>query len=179
MVIGMKKLFVIFIVLVIGFFFVEIDKNILIPDNAIRFRVIANSNLNNDQEIKKLVSKELQKELYKNLKDVKNIDDAREFLMSNTSSLEKSVEETLLKNNMDPVFDVNYGINHFPEKVYNGVEYKAGEYESLVVTLGEGVGDNWWCVLFPPVCLMEAEEVKDSKDIEYKFFVKELIDKYF
>lgn len=175
----MKKLFVIGLVLVIGFFFIEVDKNILIPEDAIRFRVIANSNLDNDQEIKKIVSKELQKELYNSLKDVKNVDEARSLLKNNTISLEKSVEETLLQNNMNPVFDINYGMNYFPEKIYNGVEYKAGEYESLVVTLGEGVGDNWWCVLFPPLCLMEAEEVKDSEKIEYKFFVQELIDKYF
>lgn len=175
----MKKLFVIALVLIIGFFFIEVDKNILIPDNAIRFRVIANSNLDNDQEIKKIVSKELQKELYNSLKDVKNVDEARNILNDNITTLEKSVEQTLLQNNMNPVFDINYGMNYFPEKIYNGVEYKAGEYESLVVTLGEGVGDNWWCVLFPPLCLMEAEEVKDSEKIEYKFFVQELIDKYF
>ena len=175
----MKKLFVIGIVLVIGFFFIEVDKNILIPEDAIRFRVIANSNLDNYQEIKKIVSKELQKELYNSLKDVKNVDEARSLLKNNTLALEKSIEETLLQNNMNPIFDINYGMNYFPEKIYNGVEYKAGEYESLVVTLGEGVGDNWWCVLFPPLCLMEAEEVKDSEKIEYKFFVQELIDKYF
>ena len=175
----MKKLFVIGLVLIIGFFFIEVDKNILIPDNAIRFRVIANSNLDNDQEIKKIVSKELQKELYNSLKDIKNVDEARSLLKNNTLSLEKSVEETLLQNDMNPIFDINYGMNYFPEKIYNGVEYKAGEYESLVVTLGEGVGDNWWCVLFPPLCLMEAEEVKDSEKIEYKFFVQELMDKYF
>ena len=175
----MKKLFVIGLILVIGFFFIEVDKNILIPEDAIRFRVIANSNLDNDQEIKKIVSKELQKELYNSLKDVKNVDEARNLLRNNTISLEKSIEETLLQNNMNPIFDINYGMNYFPEKIYNGVEYKAGEYESLVVTLGEGVGDNWWCVLFPPLCLMEAEEVKDSEKIEYKFFVQELIDKYF
>ena len=175
----MKKLFVIGLVLVIGFFFIEVDKNILIPEDAIRFRVIANSNLDNDQEIKKIVSKELQKELYNSLKDVKNVDEARSLLKNNTLALEKSIEETLLQNNMNPIFDINYGMNYFPEKIYNGVEYKAGEYESLVVTLGEGVGDNWWCVLFPPLCLMEAEEVKDSEKIEYKFFLQELIDKYF
>ena len=60
-------------------------------------------------------------------------------------------------------------------KDYVGVKYPEGEYESLVITLGEGKGDNWWCVLFPPLCLVEAEE---HTDVEYKFFVKEIIDKY-
>ena len=66
--------------------------------------------------------------------------------------------------------------NYFPKKVYKGVEYKEGLYESLVVTLGKGEGNNWWCVLFPPICMIEAEE---SSDIEYTTMVKEVINKYF
>ena len=54
--------------------------------------------------------------------------------------------------------------------------YNEGYYESVVVTLGEGLGDNWWCVLFPPLCMIEAEE---STDVEYTTIVKEVIDKYF
>ena len=56
------------------------------------------------------------------------------------------------------------------------IKYKEGNYESLVVTLGDGSGDNFWCVLFPPLCLLEAEDT--NNEVEYKFFVKELIDKY-
>ena len=50
-------------------------------------------------------------------------------------------------------------------------------YESLVITLGTGEGDNWWCVLFPPLCLVEADE-NTTSDAEYTFFIKEIIDKY-
>lgn len=73
-------------------------------------------------------------------------------------------------------FKINYGSNYFPEKKYKGITYKEGYYESLVITLGEGKGDNWWCVLFPPLCLIEADE---SRNVEYKSFVKEMFDKYF
>ena len=48
-----------------------------------------------------------------------------------------------------------------------------------MVTLGNGQGKNFWCVLFPPLCLLEAEEGKEEKEVEYKSFVKEMIDKYF
>ena len=57
----------------------------------------------------------------------------------------------------------------------NNGAYKEGNYESLVVKLGEGKGENFWCVLFPPLCLMEA---KESETYEYKLFVKEIFDKY-
>ena len=76
-------------------------------------------------------------------------------------------------------FQINYGMNYFPEKVYKGVKYADGDYQSLVVTLGEGKGDNWWCVLFPPLCLLEAEETEETTEVEYQFFVKELIDQFF
>ena len=81
-------------------------------------------------------------------------------------------------DNYDNNVEVNYGMNYFPEKTYKGVKYKEGEYESLVVTLGKGEGNNFWCVLFPPLCLLEAEE-DDTNEVEYTSFVKELIDKYF
>lgn len=175
----MKKVIVGLIVLVIGFYFYQVSDNVLIPKDAIRFRVIANSNSESDQEIKKIVSNTLQKELYSSLIDVKSVDEAREVLKNSTSILEENIQKTLLENNTKEVFNINYGMNYFPEKIYNGVEYKAGEYESLVVTLGSGIGDNWWCVLFPPLCLMEAEEVRDSDEVQYRFFIKEIIDKYF
>ena len=63
-----------------------------------------------------------------------------------------------------------------PEKEYKGVKYKEGEYKSLLVTLGKGEGDNFWCVLFPPLCMMQTEE---TSEIEYKFLIKETLEKYF
>ena len=74
-------------------------------------------------------------------------------------------------------YDLNYGYNYFPEKSYKGINYPAGEYESLVVTLGDGLGDNWWCVLFPPLCLLEASE-SDLDEAEYTFYFKDIINKF-
>ena len=89
-----------------------------------------------------------------------------------------ALEKEMKNDNYDNNVEVNYGMNYFPEKTYKGVKYKEGEYESLVVTLGKGEGNNFWCVLFPPLCLLEAEE-DDTNEVEYTSFVKELIDKYF
>ncbi|MEI3507940.1 MAG: stage II sporulation protein R [Bacilli bacterium] len=87
----------------------------------------------------------------------------------------KEVGDVLQREKYDKNYQVNFGSNYFPEKEYKGVKYEEGYYEFLLVTLGEGKGDNWWCVLFPPLCLIEADE---STDVEYKSIVKELIDKY-
>ena len=80
-------------------------------------------------------------------------------------------------NDYNVKFKINYGENYFPEKNYKGVKYEEGYYESLVVTLGTGYGDNWWCVLFPPLCLMEAK-IDDNTDIDYGLFVKDIFNKY-
>lgn len=147
----------------------------LIPDEAIRLRVIANSNSDYDQNIKMKVKDELQKEMYNLLKDTKGIEEARNVINNNLSNIDASIYKTLQTNNYDLTYKINFGYNYFPAKEYKGITYEEGMYESLYVTIGKGEGDNWWCVLFPPLCLIEAEE---SDEVEYKSFVQELIEKY-
>ena len=153
------------------------NEKVLIPEQAIRFRVIANSNSKEDQDTKMLVKNDLEKEIASDLKNSNSINTSRKILSSNVEKYEKLVVNTLNENNIKEEFKINYGLNYFPEKEYKGVTYKEGNYESLVVTLGSGEGNNWWCVLFPPLCLLEAEEM-ETEEIEYKSYVKEMIDKY-
>lgn len=154
------------------------EEEIIIPNEAIRFRVIAASNSQEDQQIKQKVKQVLQEDLTTLLQESSSIEDTRTILKNNISRFEGIITRTLLQNQADSLFKVHYGLNYFPEKVYKDIVYPSGYYESLVVTLGQGTGDNWWCVLFPPLCLMEATETETS-DIEYKLFVKDLIQKYF
>ncbi len=174
----MKKVILIIIAIFIIFTVNSKKEEMIIPKEAIRFRVIANSNQQKDQENKILVRDDIQKEITEDLNQSENIENARNTLKNNVSKYENIVSNTLAKNNMNTTYQVNYGMNYFPEKVYKGVKYEEGYYESLVVTLGNGLGDNWWCVLFPPLCLLEAEETEEKTEVEYKFFIQELIDKY-
>ena len=90
----------------------------------------------------------------------------------------KETEETNIKNlNEEAEYTIKYGMNYFPKKEYQGVIYEEGEYESLVVEIGDAQGDNFWCVLFPPLCLLEGEE-ENKDNIEYTSFIKEIIEKY-
>ena len=111
------------------------------------------------------------------LKDVTSIEEARNIIKSNLSNIDVEVKKSLKKQNSNQKYEINYGLNYFPEKNFKGVTYEEGYYESLVITLGEGKGDNWWCVLFPPLCMLEFDEVERS-DIEYKTFVGEILDRY-
>ena len=173
----LKKTFLLIIGIVFIYMFLGniITSKKLIPDNAIRIRVIPNSNSTYDQEMKKLVKEELQTDMYNLLKDVKGSSDARHVINDNLENVNSKINTIFVDNNYDMKYTVNFGLNYFPEKKYKGLKYDEGYYESLLVTIGEGAGDNWWCVLFPPLCLIEAEE---STDVEYTSFVKELVNKY-
>ena len=171
----MKKLII--PILIILFLFtknIKASENI-IPDDAIRLRVLANSNSKYDQEIKLQVRDQIQIDLYNLLKNTKGIDEAWKIIKENIPNLSLKVQKILEDENYDKNFNIDFGSHYFPQKNFKGVTYDEGYYESLLITLGEGKGDNWWCVLFPPLCIVEAEE---SDHIEYKSFIKELIDKY-
>lgn len=175
----MKKKIIVLLILTLAFIATNYEnKEVIIPKDSIRFRVIASSDNKKDQENKKIIANNLKEDITNTLKDSKNIEESRLALKSNINEFKANIDETIKTNNINETYTINYGNNYFPEKVYKGVKYKEGDYESLVVTLGDGSGENFWCVLFPPLCLLEGEEI-DSDDIEYSSFIKEVIDKYF
>ena len=151
------------------------EEYILIPNEAIRVRVIANSNLKYDIDVKEQVKDKITDEFNNILNDVSSIDDARIIIKNDLEEINNIVDKTLKELNYDKEYKINYGLNLFPEKEFNGIKYDSGFYESLVVTLGEGKGPNYWCVLYPPLCLLENEQ---NEEIEYKLLIKEIINKY-
>lgn len=173
----MKKITIIIAIIVIVLCIGKQEK-VIIPKEAIRFRVIANSNSIEDQNIKKKVVSNLNKNIQKLEFTPKNLSSSREQIKKSIPEFKETIEKTLQETSSNEKYTINYGMNYFPEKEYKGVIYEEGEYESIVITLGNGMGENFWCVLFPPLCLLEGEET-ESEDIEYTSFIKELIDKYF
>ena len=168
----MKKL-VIVLAIIITILSINKEEKVIIPKESIRFRVIANSNSEEDQQIKKDIVNNLSTSISQ-IETSKNIEDTRKNIKENLPLLEKVVDKTLTEKNMNRTFHINYGKNYFPKKEYKDVIYEAGEYESLVITLGDGEGENFWCVLFPPLCMID-----EDSDKEYKSLIKEIVDKYF
>ena len=162
---------IISIYIFIGYKFSDIE----IPGEALRIRILANSNSDYDQTVKNNVKEEIQDYVYNLLKDTKDINEARKIINSNLNSISLLTSKNLESQNYNLPFKINFGLNYFPKKEYKGIKYKEGYYESLLITLGSGKGDNWWCVLFPPLCLLEAEE---STEVEYTTVVSEILKKY-
>ena len=170
----MKKIVILILFILTFYLFVSdiMVKGLEIPENAIRIRVVPNSNSEYDQNIKTKVKNKLQSNMYDLLKDAKDSTEAERIINNNLNKIDNDINKLLIKEKYNKDYLLNYGYNYFPEKEYKGVTYKEGYYKSLMVTLGEGKGDNWWCVLFPPLCLIEEDNT------EYKSLVKEILDKF-
>lgn len=168
-----RKIFLVLFILVILYVYKTTEQNIFIPDKAIRLRVIPNSNNPEDINIKEKVKKYLETDIYTLTKDTTNIEDARTIISDYIPTIEENIGIIFTDNKYTLPYKVNYGLNYFPEKRYKGLTYAEGYYESLVISIGEANGDNWWCVLFPNFCLVDTKEKH-----EYKSYIKELINKY-
>ena len=168
----MKKLIIIIGLIILVLSGIK-EKQITIPKESIRFRIIANSNQKEDQELKKKIVKNLSKELLS--LNQNNILDTRNNIIKELPKFTEIVDKTLQEENKGEKFHIHYGKNYFPEKVYKNIVYPSGEYESVVITLGDGKGENFWCVLFPPLCLINDN---NTNQIEYQSLIKEIINKY-
>ena len=169
-----RKIFLLILGLIIIGVYSQNETELSIPDSSIRLRVIPNSNNSKDINIKEQVKDYLETDIYTLLKNTDNIDSARTIINNNIPKIETNIDNIFKDNNYNIPYEINFGLNYFPEKTYQGKTYKEGEYESLVIYIGEAQGDNWWCVLFPNFCLIDTE-----KDNEYKSYFKELLNKLF
>lgn len=166
--INLKKIVFLLFIFVIVVASISNKKELLIPSNAIRVRVIANSNDVKDQKTKIDVKNEVVSYLGSLLGNVDNYNEAHNIINENLNNIDDIVK----KYNND--YTVSYGNNYFPQKTYRGVIFPEGYYESLVIKLGSGKGNNFWCVMFPPLCLID-EETTSRK--EYQFYFLNLLKK--
>lgn len=166
--IGLKKVIVVLFLVSLAFLFSNHEEEIIIPNKAIRFRVIANSDSVEDQMKKMEIKSAVETEVYTLINGEDNISQVRNIIEDNMDTIKDIVEE------YNVPYNINYGNNYFPSKTYKGIMYPAGNYESLVITLGDGVGANFWCVLFPPLCLIDNSR-EDISDVDYQLYVKKLL----
>lgn len=128
----------------------------VIPDEAIRLRILANSDSEEDQAIKRLVRDRVNEEVTSWVAHMTDIEEARNLIENNIDEVEAVVGEVLEEEGAADSFTVEYGKNIlFPAKIYDNFLYPQGEYEAILITIGEGEGSNWWCVLFPPLCFLD------------------------
>ena len=141
-----------------------------ISNEVIRLRILANSDEEIDQEVKLKVKDEVLKMLKPLIEDTNNFYEAEKVIYNNLEKVREIVKNVLSTYELDMDYYVDYGLTYFPEKEYNGKIYPSGRYNALYIKIGEGKGENWWCVLFPSLCIADLATVKNINDeVEYSF----------
>ncbi|MEQ7807239.1 stage II sporulation protein R [Priestia megaterium] len=148
---------------------VQADQPAVIPDEAIRLRILANSDGEKDQYVKRLIRDRVNEQITEWVKDLTSVTVARKTIKENLPALETIAKEVLKEEGVNESVHVKFGKVEFPTKLYGQFLYPAGEYEAVLITLGKGEGANWWCVLFPPLCFLDfsnGEAVKAPEPSE-------------
>ena len=143
-------------------------------DSIFRLHIIANSNSAEDQAVKLEVRDAVLEYEAENL-DAVSAAKTREELMAHGAELLEIIEGVLRSNGFDYGAQMLVGTFPFPDREYNGVLYPAGDYDAFRVILGDGAGENWWCVMFPPLCILKSDNGKIDTDETIEFesvFVK-------
>ena len=163
-------------------------------DDFIRFHVIANSDSEEDQQLKLAVrdgvlakiNNELVKEaMAQELDDFRtsgaavmsgageengqnrvslDLEQSRKYIQENLTEIEAAAERIVRENGYDYSVNAELEVTWIPQKTYGDVIFPSGNYEALNITIGEGKGQNWWCVLFPPLCLIGAEPSGEDEE---------------
>lgn len=132
-------------------------------EGILRLHVIANSNKVGDQALK-LKVRDAVIEYMADQKDLKTVDETREYLKENKKRLQRIAEGVIAAQGYDYPAAVELGVRYIPQKTYGDITFPAGNYEALNITIGSGQGENWWCVLFPPLCLLDEGTAPISGD---------------
>lgn len=146
-----------------------------IAKEVLRFHVRANSNEKEDQRIKMLVKKQVITYLQPVLETANSVEQTKMRIEQCKEELEQTIEETLAQEDADYGATVELRQEVFPEKNYGDCTFPAGNYEALVIYLGTGNGNNWWCMLYPGLCFVDEATavVSEEKKAELQHLLTE------
>ncbi len=159
----MKKILTIvfvFALCLVALNFLPVHGEEAIYNSVIRLHVIAASDSDSDQALKLKVRDAVLSGLSTLSEGCSSKSEAEEKLASQLDEIRAVALETLAAEGCDCQVSVSLGKEKYPQKSYDGVCFPAGEYTSLRIVIGEGEGKNWWCVLFPQLCLAGAKNAE-------------------
>ena len=137
-------------------------------EDPLRLHVIANSNSGADQEIKYAVRDAVLEYTKDAANSFDTADDVKNYVKKNEAGLLEAASSVLEERGAGYSAKIDLGRFYFPDKSYGDVVYKAGYYDAVRIVLGEGKGENWWCVIFPPLCLINMENAdENTEDVQF------------
>ncbi len=143
----------------------------------LRLHIMANSDSDTDQQVKMEVRDAVLLATAQGIEQCENEADAEEYISENLEIIEATANAVLEEKGANYTAHAQIGTYHFPDRTYGDVTYPEGDYRAVRIVLGEGEGHNWWCVMFPPLCISEI--TGEDEDTEYTSFFAELWEDWF
>ncbi|MED4224818.1 stage II sporulation protein R [Neobacillus cucumis] len=148
-------------------------ESIVIPGQAIRLRILANSDFEEDQALKRKVRDAVNAHITLWVQDLTSMKEAKKVINAKLPEIQNIAEKVVQEQGSKQSVKVEFGKVQFPTKLYGQYLYPAGEYQAILITLGKGEGANWWCVLYPPLCFLDfSNGVAVSDGFEDKHVAK-------
>lgn len=132
--------------------------NEVLPQDIIRFHVIANSDSKEDQLLKYAVRDAILKMAAPRLARSASLEESRKILLALEDDMTSTAREVISDWGKEYPVSLDYGKYSFPTKSYGNIVLPAGEYEAVKIKIGRAEGANWWCILFPPLCFVNVKE---------------------
>ncbi len=123
---------------------------------VLRFHILANSDSKEDQDLKMQVKEEVLSFMKSELPYSHSVEETKEWASSHLEEIEELAEELIVQKGYDYPVHAEVTNCEFPDKTYGDVTFPAGEYEALRIEIGQAQGHNWWCVLYPNLCFVDA-----------------------
>lgn len=172
---NMKKLSVIFVLLVIVGAVVAFGITSFAPSTnseILRIHIRANSNEHIDQSVKYQVKDAVISAMLPILTDCKSKTEAEQKMQENFFIIENAANKVLMANGFSYTAKARLAREEFPARAYGSAVYDAGFYDALILELGEAKGDNWWCVVYPPLCFLQTN---NASEVKYTSKLAELV----
>ena len=134
---------------------VTANSEVIIPNDAIRLRILANSDKEEDQALKRKVRDAVNEQITNWVSELTSKEVAKDLLKEKLPEIQEIAERVVEEEKANQAVNVTFDKVDFPTKLYGEFLYPAGQYDAILITLGEGEGANWWCVLFPPLCFLD------------------------
>lgn len=161
-----KKIIAIITILALSFAVsaVYAASHIPLAESVLRLHVIANSDDPSDQQLKLQVKDEIVAMMRAEFDDVEDPGQAKQIAIAQIPRIENTAADVIARSGYDYPVKVTVGEYPFPAKSYGNMIFPPGDYQAVRVVIGEGQGKNWWCVLFPPLCLVASSDRGISMD---------------
>lgn len=158
----MTVLLILFAILLGSYAYIEYNQPL--NKSVLRLHVVANSDSPADQALKLAVKDHIVTQMSEEFRSVDSAQEARRIAISKKAEIKQEAESLVTSRGYDYPVEVYVGQFDFPTKNYGNLVFPQGRYEAVRVVLGEGEGKNWWCVLFPPLCMVSSSDKGLSLD---------------